>query len=258
MLKKIAKNTWNRFPFSYAYKVKYSETTITENILYYIYQHNLSKPNVSIDIFEAKNEKANGNDLEIWYEIKKDEYLFIALQAKKVDITSKKYKSISHKVSANTQNQQFQIELLENYANLKQGIACYLLYNYSENFVRKNKKEYGCSLVCSDYIKKNYFCKINSTTWKVPSFADLHDKMNCKNVSVPFYILALKKQFIKFIKNNNLSYTLISDSLISYDQWVAMKSFKIDKAIKVNKKNNTLKNNSSEFDPKYRIVFKNE
>jgi hypothetical protein len=64
LYKNISSSIWDRIPFSYSMGFRYSEVTITENLLFDIYKFNINNPSLAINIFEAKNEKANGNDLE--------------------------------------------------------------------------------------------------------------------------------------------------------------------------------------------------
>jgi hypothetical protein len=61
----------------------------------------------SIQIYESRNESANGNDLEVYIEIEYNKYIYLAIQAKRLYIKSQKYKAISHKV-----NKTYQIDLL--------------------------------------------------------------------------------------------------------------------------------------------------
>jgi hypothetical protein len=72
---------WDRIKFTRKHNgLKIYETTITQNFLYQI---KLSIPSNEscFHMFESKNEKTNGNDLEIFIETSKG-YIFFPTQAK--------------------------------------------------------------------------------------------------------------------------------------------------------------------------------
>lgn len=116
---------WERMRFARVRNQRISETTITENLIFDFW-YQAKKDQLPVEIYEAKAEKQNGNDIEIFIETKQG-YLLAAFQAK---ILSKKGKcpNISHKV-----DNAYQIDLLINYAKRKGGQACYLFYNYFDD-----------------------------------------------------------------------------------------------------------------------------
>jgi len=252
LFKQIAIDTWDRFIFSKQVNIKYSETTITENLLFKLHQHQIINKNNDIQIYEATDEKKNGNDLEIFLEIKPNKYLFLVVQAKKIHIATQKYKNISHKVGNTSQ---YQIDLLDNYAKLNHAIPLYLMYNYAPTFNKKNKKDYGCSLVCSNYIKNNYYSNIKN--WKIPSFNDLHHNKAGICQALPLYFLGIPKYFEKFIQQVcNSKYKIFKGNEIIYEKY--WKS--IDENDECTLKDSTEKkliDNLDVFNPKYRIVIRN-
>lgn len=239
LYKEISSSIWDRIPFSYNIGFRYSEVTITENLLFDIHKFNVNNPTLKINIYEAKNEKANGNDLELCLEIEPNKYVILVIQAKKLYFTTQKYRSISHKV-----NGTYQIDLLEGYAKQQKAIPLYMLYNYAPDFKNKNNKYYGCTLVFSQFIRKHYYLKASSVSWKIPTFDELHQNHH----AVPLHTLALsglqiKKTIDKCYKNYNV-YT--KDELIDNKRWV-----------EIFDKNNQdfSKYISDEFEPKYRVIL---
>lgn len=239
LYKEISSSIWDRIPFSYNIGFRYSEVTITENLLFDIHKFNVNNPTLKINIYEAKNEKANGNDLELCLEIEPNKYVILVIQAKKLYFTTQKYRSISHKV-----NGTYQIDLLEDYAKRQKAIPLYMFYNYAPDFKNKNKKYYGCTLVFSQFIRKHYYLKASSFSWKIPTFDELHQNHH----AVPLHTLALsglqiKKTIDKCYKNYNV-YT--KDELIDNKRWV-----------EIFDKNNQdfSKYISDEFEPKYRVIL---
>lgn len=239
LYKNISSSIWDRIPFSYSMGFRYSEVTITENLLFDIYKFNINNPSLAINIFEAKNEKANGNDLELCLEIEPNKYVILVIQAKKLYFRTQKYRSISHQV-----NKKYQIELLEDYAKREKAIPLYMFYNYAPDFKNKHKKYYGCTLAFSQFIREHYYLKASPDRWKIPTFDELHQKHH----ATPLHTLAsnrlqIKKTIDKYCKNYNV-YT--KNELLDNDRWV-----------EIFDKNNQdfSKYTSDEFEPKYRVIL---
>lgn len=214
LFKDISHETWDRLEFVEKMNSSLSEPTITENLLYEIQKYNEKYPNNSIRIYEAKEEKTNGNDLEVYFKIEKDKYLFLAIQAKKLHVKTQKYRYISHKVSTD-----LQIDLLMNYAKRKNGIPLYLLYNHSPGYIKSNEKEYGCSLACASHIKKQYAPGKIKKSWSIPTFKNLHT-----DNAIPLFYLGLKKIFLNFLSTQSCfdSAILYKESELVSDDWVAV------------------------------------
>lgn len=239
LYKNISSSIWDRIPFSHKMGFKYSEVTITENLLFDMYYFNINNPSLSVNIFEAKNEKANGNDLELCFELEPNKYVILVIQAKKLYFTTQKYSSISHKVK-----DKYQIDLLENYAKQKKAIPLYMLYNYSPDLKNKNKQYYGCTLVFSKFIRENYYLKASPISWKIPTFEALHQEHH----AVPLYTLALNGLQIKrIIDKTGNNYKIYSkNELTDNKRWIEI----------FNKNNQDFSNyTSDEFEPKYRIIL---
>ena len=113
---------WKRIDFTWRTKgLKLYETTITQNLLYSIFQ--LAKGRmIPVKLLEAKNESINGNDIELAIETNRGFILF-PCQAKLIKENGK-YRSLSHKVGS-----RYQIDLLLRYAQKVQGVPLYLFYN---------------------------------------------------------------------------------------------------------------------------------
>ena len=202
----------------------------------------MNNPSFTINIYEAKNEKANVNDIELCLEIEPDKYIILVIQSKKLYFTTQKYHSISHKISG-----KYQIDLFEQYAKKEKAIPLYMLYNYSPDLKIKNNQYYGCTLIYSKIIRDNYYLKNSGRRCKIPTFDDLHQIHH----SVPFHTLAsnvikLKKIVDKYHKSS-----------YSYDIFTKNELTDNNKWIKVFEKSNQDFSNyiSDEFEPKYKIIL---
>lgn len=182
LLRNLSCETWERIGFSRNRNgLKIFETTITQNIIFNIHLH---KPSNFI-IYEATDEKTNGNDIELFIETKKG-FLFLAIQSK-IIYKKENYLKMEH---GN------QLDDLMNYAFSRGGKPFYLLYNYSKDFRFKdtvcgipcNEKDFGCTLIGAEYLLENYaFKKTNKhgeKKWNIPSFSDLHPQY-----AIPWFIL---------------------------------------------------------------------
>lgn len=283
----IATDVWDRMKFASETNSKISETTLTENLLFMINKYRSNSKDKSIRIYESKDEKANGNDLEIYLEISKNKYILLVIQAKKLYTKEQKYKAINHKIGAN-----YQIDLLENYANSKNGLPLYLLYNFSPNCIFKNKKHFGCTLIDALQIKKDYYPK-SSMHWKIPSFNDLHkcnarlyenlfreNPFRFKNTyfnflrcGLPWHFLANNKYFENYVncynkKNLQRIKEYMEDEIVDHkiDEWIEIGSEKVsDECIEVEKYNvsekvvfesTIIKEKNLDYEEKFKPKFK--
>lgn len=180
LFKLLAIETWKRIEYAYLKpRMKVFETTITQNIVFSINAFN-DIYGLNIDIYEALNERANGNDLEliIRYPAEGVEY-YAPIQAKKLYKGSKKYDSMDHGD---------QIESLMNYASGKNAKPFYLLYNYvmppvvNPTQFDTDIELYGCTMIEAKHLYDHYYSKDtrhkrDGTTelkWKLPTFYDLN------------------------------------------------------------------------------------
>lgn len=166
--------TWDRLEFTRkTRKLKTYEVTLTQNLLFECFK--LAKKNIlQIEIFEAKNEKVNGNDIELAIETKNG-YIKFPTQAKIIN-SKFKYPSFSEGSKCF-----LQLKSLIKYARQNSGIPLYLFYNtlskqesygWEEKLMTDNIKYYGSTFVdCIGMTNKLLEGKIS-----VPSFWDLHPK----------------------------------------------------------------------------------
>lgn len=255
---------WNKTGFALNNKkLKLHEPTITHNLVFDFWTV-AGLSNFPIKIFEAKDEKANGNDLEIILQTTSG-YLYLPMQAKIIKRNSR-YPGIKHQVKRN-----YQIDLLLAYAKKKKGLPFFLLYNYC-NIPKVIKgiqassefdiECYGCSIVNAKYIKENYHNPQASTPnlqWKIPSFSDLHPLpaypfhfLVCKDISTwaSYYQAMMGQNEIKFY----------SEKEITEDpDWIDLApGARIGFILGENQNNlfNYVESQSIEqFNPKYRIVI---
>lgn len=175
LFKLLSIETWKRMEHAYLKRgMRVYETTITQNLIFTINAFN-EQYDLNVDIFEAIDERTNGNDFELIIRFPDEKLEFYApVQAKKV-YRDGRYVSMDH---GN------QIESLVNYANVKDARPFYLLYNFTPEPLRdgatfSNPLELtGCTLIPADYLFATYYnrrTKRNGTLgWKIPVFDDLN------------------------------------------------------------------------------------
>ncbi len=175
--------TWNKIGFTRSlHRGRIFETSLTQDLVFQFYLH-AKTGDLSVEVFEAWDETTNGNDLDIFIQ-KEDGYIHLPVQAKLIG-KDERYSKIRHQVSG-----RYQLDALLDYAEKKDGVPFYLLYNYALGYELFNEEEegersieeYGCSLIHADYIKKTYQkTKAGKTSWRIPRFEDLH-----RSPAIPF------------------------------------------------------------------------
>ena len=129
-----SKYTWERL--SYAYKslmgpgqsgpVQFGEETITN-----IFMMDLYVRGSTVALFEQMSkarESMSGTDFELWVGSQRLGWFRFAVQAKKLDLKTKRYADLNHENSNGRQP-----KLLENYARNNGACPVYCLYNFTEN-----------------------------------------------------------------------------------------------------------------------------
>lgn len=253
--------TWDNIAFTrIASGIRLNETTITQNLVLDFWRA-AEERIFPISIFEAMNEKANGNDLELLIETDSG-YLKMALQAKSIK-TNDRYSTLIHKAKNAYYSQ---IDLLIQYARKHGAIPLYLFYNYIDNgdaitnvcnHQGINSIKYtGMSVAKASEIKNAY---LDSKTgkWKIPDFEHLH-----LNHAIPFFFLFLEDEFhlenLVSHKDNNIKiYSL--EEIMNDDDWnmlagpATMNGIMFENSIAddVIEQRQTVK----VFDPKFRIVI---
>lgn len=176
LLKAFSQRTWRRLGFCQRYKeVKTYEITITQNLIFDLLEFAQLTENPKLRLLEARDESANGNDIEVFVQ-HGDGYILFPTQAKSL-YPSGKYEKINHQSGG-----KFQLHALLEYAIKRQGIPLYLFYNYYPHWKDVAAWEdalgfghdcFGCSLVNAHLIAGRYFDDA-SVLWSIPGFLDLH------------------------------------------------------------------------------------
>ena len=169
--------TWRRINFCRNNKLKIYETTITQNILFFLFSFPRLLP--GIKLYESTDESSNGNDLLI--EINTRNGLLKLPAQCKIIYSDGKYPALRHGD---------QINDLINYAESPgiQGIPIYIFYNWFDPFtIVKNlcgidveASDYGCTYVDAYTLKNNFTRGLDSNgypKWKIPHFNDLHPNL---------------------------------------------------------------------------------
>ena len=169
--------TWNKIGFIRSLnRGRISETTLTQNLVFEFHMMSATGQ-LPIELFEAWDEAANGNDIEFFIE-KEEGYVAVPIQAKLIS-NDKYYRKLNHRVSGT-----YQIDNLIEYAERISGIPLYLFYNsgfvplWDDEGDFPDPEEFGCSIISAEYIKQQ-FCdkkrrRSGKASWKIPSFEDLH------------------------------------------------------------------------------------
>lgn len=236
----------------------------------------ITKYNLPIRFFHAKDETSNGNDFEILLPFDKRHYLLFPCQAKKL-YKNKRYKAIQHPVG---ENKQEQILYLLDYAKEVGGFPLYFLYNYvPDDFTFKKYSGYekellGCTMISAFHLRDNYLQ--SNQRMKQISFSDIHPP------AVPLVKLAdlYKRNFVvselllkvfgevKYKKHkkaldNLVGYTmndLINKKVVD-KEWLEIHPTDKKRYIGIDMqplKPQIESNEKIEFNPKYRIIFTNE
>ena len=277
-IKFFSVSTWQRIGFVRSQdNLKMHETTITQNLLFQ-FRILASLYPQTIKMFEAKNEKVNGNDIEIYIWTGRN-YVAFPCQAKVSYKNSKRqwnqperYKAIDHLVGKKKGAGKQQIDSLIAYAKSKRGLPIYLFYNFClhrptiNGIIKATSNDielYGCSFANAEQIKDTY---VTGIQWDcIPSFADIHPSM-----AAPFY------QLFELINNapllpsagrsvlageGNLEEVLSRlrrynlDELAANDYWVPVTE---TAELPVRRSQDRVRTNdeqANEFNPAFRIIF---
>jgi len=156
LLESLSERTWHRLKASQEANVSQGEETITDVILLEIKMSGMDK----IRVWKCPKdlERKTGIDWEWFIGSDTQGWLRYAVQAKKLNLKTRRYDNLNHKV-----NDKPQIEILESYANRQEAIPLYCFYNYAEggNFspywqcdLTCNKTQLGCTITPLKQIKE--------------------------------------------------------------------------------------------------------
>jgi hypothetical protein len=253
-------STWNRIRDSNVQKgLKTNETTITQNMIYDLFQLNCN----NIIIEEAENEAVNGNDLDLYInDSRLNKFRHFAVQAK---ISNKKeiYQTINHK-----KDNRFQILDLIDYSKETRAIPTYFFYSYTNKYNDEDihrrgftYNEFGIIVKCASSIFWDYF-DWNPDIWKfkkIPSVCDIIEEEDSyafrdflsntltqykieKSIFEPIAFAGTKEKFL------TRDYYFDFEEISKDCKWIKIK--KPDKSIQIT---DTISSNS--FNPKYRIII---
>jgi hypothetical protein len=196
---------WERIGFcKLVAKMNVFETSITQELLYQFWQlaHNSKLP---IQLYQSKDEKANGNDIEIAIQTKQG-YFLVPCQAKIVGKNSR-YVAFRHQV-----NGAYQLDTLLTYGRKVRGLPLYLMYNF-HNIPYQNQaieslhsldiRELGCSLHPAVLLKTDYSISLTGKL-SIPNFYDLHRKM-----TIPFSRLFCTVGTTRILEETNTNLSTI-------------------------------------------------
>lgn len=157
LLENLASDTWERLRDSYSLKISQGEETITDLLLLELKRSNC--PNIKMIKSSHENEATQGTDWEWWIGDNLNGWVRLAVQAKKVDLNSLRYPGLTKKVGPNNT---YQVDILEQFAQINNALPVYCLYNYLRlnNLINYwhsslpfDKKQLGCTITPSVVIR---------------------------------------------------------------------------------------------------------
>jgi len=178
----IAITIWQKIGFCrYVADFNLHENTVTQDLIYSFWQLAIARK-FPVQMYHAKNEQANGNDIEIAIQTANG-YLLFPCQAK---IVSRKgnYAGLSHKVGG-----KLQIDRLLDYSHRVAGIPLYIFYNFGGDPQQNDSLEkmraldiqrLGCSIFPADFIKYSFY-RTATNRWSIPDFYKAH-----RMLAIPF------------------------------------------------------------------------
>lgn len=255
----ISIEIWERIKFSREQNLPVHEPTITQNLIFRFWQEAKNK-DLPIQLYEANNEKSNGNDIELLLETDGG-YILCACQAK-ISKKNEKYPTINHSVQGVQQ-----VDLLINYASTFKGLPLYLFYNYSIEYdYNPNIELYGCTIGNAHSIKDMFFTerkRNGDIGWRIPSFTKLHYEyfiaepisevifrlLHGGFLTLPSLAIAHRKNDIKFYTREEIDENTFWHNLFPLGQIGFITESNIQTLIQQAVKS------EDGFNPKYRIVI---
>lgn len=192
-LNEVCDKVWQRLESSKRFGISQGEETITDDILLYLASQNLST--IKVIQTPRSKEAIQGTDWEWWIGNSQTGFLRYAVQAKKLDLKTKKYSSLKHKVG-NGHSAEFQHNILEKYANTNNAIPLYAFYNHLDATKLPQKwncplpldhSKFGCTVTPLKNVKKAIQTRGCRTFDKVHSFPEtvpLRCLAACPNLAI--------------------------------------------------------------------------
>lgn len=158
LFESIATDTWNKIIRNHKTGNPAREIGLTSDIVSEIEDNRLSFPNIGVWALEARNERTNGNDMDIFVESSPGQFIWWALQAKVLNKDGT-YHDIAYLASG----REYQWEKLNRLSASSGCVVRYLLYNglvtyhfngndiCNRNF---NEDQFGCSLVKTSDVER--------------------------------------------------------------------------------------------------------
>lgn len=161
---RIAESTWNRLREARDLGVRLGEETLTDLL---VLDFLVSKPS-DIKFFQTTKpqEAVQGTDLEIRVRRRDNAIDRYAVQAKRLSFAGR-YDSLNHRSG---QTQQWQIDVLERYAEEQKAIPLYLLFNHIRD-EDLNDDYWHC---CQQTIDKNQFGCTLVPSWRIREAISTH------------------------------------------------------------------------------------
>jgi hypothetical protein len=158
----IASRTWKDMRDGYKFKVSQGEESMTDRILLDIVRA-IESENFDLQVLkiDKKTEAKCGFDFELWIG-NQGRWLRYILQAKRLNVATRKYDQLNHKVKRDTEKIP-QIVIFEDFAKRHpDSIPLYCFYNYLSIpsvprwncGLAKEYEQFGCSIVPLQHVKR--------------------------------------------------------------------------------------------------------
>lgn len=136
----LSRSIWTNIYLSNKYSTIYGEETITNSILLILAKQEY----LNIKILQTpKNiEGVQGTDWEWFVGSSKSGWIRYVIQAKKLNLNTNRYETLHYKVG-NSKNGKYQIDLLQNFAEVNGAVPLYSFYNYYPQ--AKQSKHWHCN-----------------------------------------------------------------------------------------------------------------
>lgn len=149
LFESLASATWCRVRDGYVYRVRQGEEGLSDWLLLDLVAANL--PDVRIVKTNKKLEATRGTDWEWWLGNLQTGWLRYAVQAKVIDVSTRRFDALNHKVNGTPQ-----LDVLRKYARRQRAMPIYCLYSFVDPFPSPVPScgfpsllpdQYGCSVL---------------------------------------------------------------------------------------------------------------
>jgi hypothetical protein len=125
VLESLAADTWERLRDAQELDVRFGEETVTDLVLLELKR----KRHPGLLVLQTNKfvESTQGTDWELWFGSDSQGWLRLAVQAKRLNVSTGRYAALAHETGG-----QQQIDVLERFAKANGAVPLYCLFNFTE------------------------------------------------------------------------------------------------------------------------------